>query len=113
MRYCVILATPFAPPRRIAVLGDMLELGRMADPLHVEVGTYAAKKSVDKLITKGFLSKKIAAGARSNKMKKVYSTRSNEEAAKVLKRLVRQNDVILIKGSRGMRMEEIAEKLLK
>jgi len=101
------------PPRRIAVLGDMLELGRTSKSSHMETGSFAAKKNVDILITKGYLSKGMARGARVAGLKSVYETRSNEEASKKLKKLLRPNDVILIKGSRGMKMEEIAESLLK
>jgi UDP-N-acetylmuramoyl-tripeptide--D-alanyl-D-alanine ligase len=102
-----------APPRRIAVLGDMLELGRISKSSHIDVGRFAAKKNIDILLTKGYLSKGIAAGAKSQKLKRIYSAGSNEEAKRILRKLVRKNDVILIKGSRGMRMEEIAETLLK
>lgn len=99
--------------RRIAVLGDMLELGRISKRSHVEIGKYAAKRGVDILITKGHLSRDTARGAMSSGLKSVYATRSNEEASKILRKIVKQNDVILIKGSRGMKMEEIAENILK
>ncbi len=100
-------------PRRIAVLGDMLELGHLSKKAHVDIGKCAARKHTDILVTKGFLSKDIALGAKKTGMKKVYSAKSNEQAYKILKKLVRPNDVILIKGSRGMKMEEIAGRLTK
>jgi len=101
------------PPRRIAVLGDMLELGRISRRSHADVGKFAAKKQIDILLTKGHLSKETARAAKRGGLKKVFATRSNEEASRILKKILRQNDVILIKGSRGMKMEEIVENILK
>ncbi len=102
-----------AKPRRIAVLGDMLELGHISKRSHQEVGKFSAQKGIDILVTKGHLSKDTALSARKAGIKKVYSTRSNEEASKLLKKLIKPNDVLLIKGSRGMKMEEIAENILR
>ena len=101
------------PPRRIAVLGDMLELGHISKKAHLDIGKFAAGKHIDILVTKGYLSKDIASGAREAGLKKVYSSRSNEQACRILKKIVRPNDVLLIKGSRGMKMEEIADRLTK
>jgi UDP-N-acetylmuramoyl-tripeptide--D-alanyl-D-alanine ligase len=101
------------PVRKIAVLGDMLELGSASRSLHFDVGSFAAKRKIDVVITKGFLSKAIASGARSGGVAKVYSVSTNKEASKILNRMIKLNDVVLIKGSRGMKMEEIAENILK
>ena len=102
-----------ALPRRIAVLGDMLELGKTSKKAHKDIGAFVAKHGIDVLITKGYLSREIARGAKSSGMTKIYRSASNEEARKLLKKIIKPNDVILIKGSRGMKMEEIAENLLK
>jgi UDP-N-acetylmuramoyl-tripeptide--D-alanyl-D-alanine ligase len=101
------------PGRRIAVLGDMLELGRIARKSHENIGRLAANLNIETLITVGELSKHAAKSARSGGLKNVYSTKINIEAVKVLKKMIRPNDTILVKGSRGMHMEHIVEGLIK
>lgn len=99
--------------RKIAVLADMLELGDMAKNLHFEVGAFAASMDVDVLITVGGLAKFIAEGADSAKRNmSTYSFLSNEEAFACLKSLIQPGDCILVKGSRGMHMEEIARETI-
>lgn len=99
--------------RKIAVLADMLELGDMAKGLHFEVGAFAASMDVDVLITVGGLAKFIAEGADSAKRNmSTYSFLSNEEAFACLKSLIQPGDCILVKGSRGMHMEEIARETI-
>lgn len=108
-----VLAEMAGERRRIAVLGDMLELGEAAVPAHRRVGTEAAG-SVDYLITVGNLARSIANGAIAAGLPsgQVFSTASNEETIAVLKDLLAPDDVVLIKGSRGMRMEEIVQSLI-
>lgn len=97
--------------RTIAVLGDMLEMGSFAKEAHLTVGRYTAEHHIDILITKGMDSKYIAQGAIENGMdsKSVFSFDTNEEAGEKLLALLEPHDYVLIKGSRGMRMEEIVE----
>ena len=101
--------------RKIAVLADMLELGEQSSKLHFELGKYVSKKNVDTLIAIGSEAKNIAAGANTlqneHKMK-VYSFLSNEEAFEILFDIIENQDVILVKGSRGMHTDEIVKKFV-
>ncbi|MFC1560095.1 UDP-N-acetylmuramoyl-tripeptide--D-alanyl-D-alanine ligase [Candidatus Margulisiibacteriota bacterium] len=101
------------PPRRIAVLGGMLELGKFTNSGHIKTGRLAAKLGIDKLYTVGKLGKVIALGAKHAGMKDIFTTANNQEAIEKIRSSLKPNDVILIKGSRSMRMEEIAEGLKK
>ncbi|PLX81651.1 MAG: UDP-N-acetylmuramoyl-tripeptide--D-alanyl-D-alanine ligase [Desulfuromonas sp.] len=98
--------------RRIAVLGDMLELGEDAPSLHREVGR-AAARLVDRLVLLGPLGAEVGAGAREAGMPgdRVRVTASHGEAAVYLQGLLRPGDRILVKGSRGMQMEKISTAL--
>lgn len=100
--------------RRIAVLGDMLELGRYSQQEHERIGISAAKKC-DVLVTVGMRSyagaeAAVAAGLATEA---VYSFDTSTEAAALLVGLVSSEDIVLIKGSQGVRMERIAEVLLE
>lgn len=95
--------------RKIAVLGDMLELGEVATALHEEVGRVAAQLGVDIVMTVGALAKAIAEGATPAVHAHIFN--SNEEAIACLKELIRPGDAVLVKGSRSMRMEEIAQEV--
>lgn len=91
--------------RKIALLGDMLELGDFSAQAHREIGAYAAE-CADVLITVGEFAETMAAGARESGMQTVYAP-SRADAAALLRECARAGDVILVKASRGMRMEEI------
>jgi UDP-N-acetylmuramyl pentapeptide synthase len=99
--------------RKIAVLGDMLELGRYTMAAHHEVGRLAAKV-VDLLITVGLRAKFIAEGAIEAGMakKSVVSFQSVREAGLFLQEKIRENDLILVKGSQGVRMERIVLEVM-
>lgn len=99
--------------RRIAVLGDMLELGRYSAEEHARVGVLAAER-VDLLVTVGARSRATAEAARSAGMSAddVYTFDSAAEAAPVLEGMVGKGDAVLVKGSQSIRMERIAERLL-
>ena len=101
------------PSRRIAVLGDMLELGAIARKSHENIGKLAANLNIEALIAVGNLSKYAAKSAKTSGLKNIYSVRSNKEALKILKRMIKPGDTLLIKGSRGMRMENIVAGLTK
>jgi UDP-N-acetylmuramoyl-tripeptide--D-alanyl-D-alanine ligase len=100
--------------RRIAVLGDMLELGVESPLLHREVGSAAASR-VDFLLLLGELAADIASGACDAGMKadRVCRVDSHQAALAHLRNLILPGDRILIKGSRGMRMEKICAELRK
>ncbi|MFW5998590.1 MAG: UDP-N-acetylmuramoyl-tripeptide--D-alanyl-D-alanine ligase [Halanaerobiaceae bacterium] len=97
--------------RKIAVLGDMLELGKNKEDEHIKIGEYVFEKKIDYLITTGKLGKKIADGAVNAGMpsRNVYHTDNKKEAGRKLQKIQNKKDTILIKGSRSMKMEEILE----
>jgi UDP-N-acetylmuramoyl-tripeptide--D-alanyl-D-alanine ligase len=99
-----------AEGKRIAVLGEMRELGTESQRGHREVGETAATLGVDQLITIGYAAELIAEGARSAGLDKVSSARSTGEAAKLLGEIAEPGDLVLIKGSRAARTEEVIEQ---
>ena len=99
-----------AEGRRIAVLGEMRELGAESERGHREIGEAAATLGVDQLITIGDAAELIAEGARTAGLDKVSSARSTSEAAKLLSEMAEPGDLVLIKGSRAARTEEVIEQ---
>ena len=100
------------PGRRIAVLGEMLELGQGAVAGHREVGV-AAAATVDLLLTIGPGAAAIASGAREAGLdrSRVIESRDPEAALDVLGRLLRDGDVVLVKASRGAELDRIVDAL--
>ena len=96
--------------KRIAVLGEMRELGSESERGHREVGEATATLGVDQLITIGTAAEFIAEGARTAGLNKVSSARSTAEAARLLGEIAEPGDLVLIKGSRAARTEEVIEK---
>ncbi len=100
-----------------AVLGDMLELGAKATQLHEEVGRAAVRAGVSVFIACGELMAHAGQAAlratmeRSGKRTKVVLLKNVEDAADCVRELARAGDVVLVKGSRGMRMERVVEAL--
>src|SRR5437899_11389325 len=99
-----------AEGKRIAVLGEMRELGAESARAHREVGETAATLGVNQLITIGDAAELIAEGARKSGLDKVLSARSTGEAAKLLGEIAEPGDLVLIKGSRAARTEEVIEQ---
>jgi UDP-N-acetylmuramoyl-tripeptide--D-alanyl-D-alanine ligase len=99
--------------RKIAVLGDMLELGRYSITAHQNIGNFAAKHC-DMLFCVGSRAKWIADAA-ENQMKEgsIFTFNTSSDAGRVLQDQMRKGDVILIKGSRGMKMERVVEEIEK
>ncbi len=97
------------PTRRtIAVLGDMLELGEEERQFHEEIGRYAAKKQVGHVITCGIFGPMTEKGVQSvRKNLPVTVVKDAAEAGECLKALVRRDDIVLIKASRGAQMERV------
>ncbi len=100
--------------RRIAVLGDMLELGRYSAEEHERVGALAAGK-VDVVAAVGTRSRATAAAAISAGMKEeaVFSFDTAKDAADMLEGFLEEGDAVLVKGSQGIRTERVVERLLK
>lgn len=103
------------PGRKIAVLGDMLELGDKAAELHREIGELVQQMHFDVLVAVGKLSKNTQLGAIACGMDRgsALHFENAEKAMEYLSENVRFGDILLVKGSRGMKMEQIVEKLLR
>jgi UDP-N-acetylmuramoyl-tripeptide--D-alanyl-D-alanine ligase len=99
--------------RRVAVLGDMLELGTAAQAEHYRVGRIAAEKA-ELVLAYGPNASRTITGAVTGGMPdscaKAFEDRTQIVAA--MKRMIKPGDVVLVKGSRGMRMELILEQFL-
>jgi UDP-N-acetylmuramyl pentapeptide synthase len=102
-----------ADGRRIAVLGEMGELGKESDQGHREVGEAAAALGVDELIAVGATGAAIARAAKKAGLEKSRSVDSPEEAAEFLAENASPGDLILVKGSRSARMERVLEAFAK
>jgi UDP-N-acetylmuramoyl-tripeptide--D-alanyl-D-alanine ligase len=96
---------------RVAVLGDMKELGRLSDEAHRRIGRLAACRRIDLLVAFGPLAAAVAAGAREAGGPRVVHTENLEAVITLLRRELRPGAVVLVKGSRAMAMERIAEVL--
>ncbi len=99
--------------RKVACLADMLELGDISVSAHQDVGRMVKEFGVDCLITVGTLGKEIANGAIKAGFDSlnVHSYSDNDALKRELKMLLLDGDTILVKGSRGMHLEEIAEEI--
>ncbi|UCB53097.1 MAG: UDP-N-acetylmuramoyl-tripeptide--D-alanyl-D-alanine ligase [Candidatus Zixiibacteriota bacterium] len=99
--------------RKVAVLGDMLELGENASEFHLEVGSKVAQSGVDFLIVVGALARFIGAGAREAGMSsdQVLTFDRNEQVSLYLLQHLRDGDLLLVKGSRKMKTEEVVLSL--
>ena len=98
--------------RKIAVLGDMLELGDYSKELHEKVGEEVVKNKIDILITVGKEAKQIAKIS-EGKIKGIIECNTNEEAIENINKIKQENDAILLKASNGMHFGEILEGIRK
>jgi UDP-N-acetylmuramoyl-tripeptide--D-alanyl-D-alanine ligase len=96
--------------KRIAVLGEMRELGAESERGHREVGETAATLGVNQLITIGKAAEAIAEAARTAGLEKVSPARTTGDAARLLGEVAEPGDLVLIKGSRGARTEQVIEQ---
>jgi len=101
--------------RALAVLGDMLEMGEESASLHRQVGRIAAKQGVDHLLAMGKQASHLLAGAADAGMARDQLTEagSHEEIAGRVRSFMAAGDWVLVKGSRGMRMEKVVEALIE
>jgi len=98
--------------RAIAVLGDMLELGQASKDLHTEVGRFAAVSGLARLYVTGSFAHAVEKGARAGGMVAAdILCGSKDDILNALKNTLEPEDWILIKGSRGMRMETLVQAL--
>lgn len=98
--------------RKIAVLGDMLELGEFSKELHEKVGEEVAKNNIDILITVGNYAKYIASKAKDLGENNVNIYDTNKDASNYLKSVLKPGDVILLKASNSMKFGEIFEAII-
>ena len=99
--------------RKIAVLGDMLELGSYSETAHRNVGEYAAKCELDALFTYGKESEYMADSAKNAGLEAVFSFSDKTELTNALAKELKKGDTVLFKASRGMKLEEVFEELYK
>ena len=112
MKSAIEYLKAFKANRKIAVLGDMLELGEFAKELHEKVGKIVAENNIDILITVGNEAKNIADVAKENGVTHIYKFDNNQEAIKQLEKLLVVDDAVLIKASNSMNFKEIVDVLL-
>jgi UDP-N-acetylmuramoyl-tripeptide--D-alanyl-D-alanine ligase len=93
--------------RRVAVLGDMLELGPDAPRLHREIGAHAAARGVDLLVTVGPLAAEMCEAFAGE----AHSGADAIGAVGLLRTRLRRGDTVLVKGSRGVRLERVVDGL--
>jgi UDP-N-acetylmuramoyl-tripeptide--D-alanyl-D-alanine ligase len=115
MRAAIDELVRIAAGRRVAVLGDMLELGPRERELHEEIGAYAAGRGVEELVTVGPLAAAMAgpfAAANAGMAdRETRTTADAQEAAQALRELLAPGDTVLVKGSRGVGLERVGAAL--
>ena len=99
--------------RRVLVTGDMLELGPLEVALHREVGRLAGASSIGMVIAVGNLSRATAEAARMAGVGEVHHFADSEQASKAITELLSDGDLIVVKGSRGIRMEKVVDRLVE
>ena len=102
--------------RKVAFLGDMRELGAESEKMHFDTGAYAAREGIDLLFTFGKSALAIAAGAISEGMARenIISIEDTENicpAVEILKKNIKNDDVILFKASRALKLERISKEI--
>ena len=101
--------------KRFFIIGDMLELGPLSEPAHHELGQEIAGSNVDYLVTVGPLASLAAESAKVNVQQQLQIEKFNthDEAANYLLQKVKKGDCLLVKGSRGSKMENVVQEFLK
>jgi len=100
--------------KKWVVLGDMLELGELSTQAHQEIGQEVGKMKPDYLIVVGEEAQKISEGAQNSGFspEKIFSFSNSLEAGNFLESNISKGDILLIKGSQGIRLEKIVKKLM-
>lgn len=101
--------------RRVLVVGDMLELGDLAAELHHQIGREAAAAGIDQLVLVGELARAAAAGALEGGLapEQVHHVATTPEAFPTVDALLSEGDVVLVKGSRRMHLEDLVQSLVE
>ena len=114
MKASLKVLSEFKENRKIAVLGDMFELGDFAKELHKKVGEEVIKNNIDILIACGENSKYMAEVAKENMdSNNVYYLENKEDIESLLQKIAKPGDVILFKASNGMQFYKIAERMVE
>ncbi|MBQ6992703.1 MAG: UDP-N-acetylmuramoyl-tripeptide--D-alanyl-D-alanine ligase [Clostridia bacterium] len=98
--------------RKIAILGNMLELGEFTQELHEKVGEEVIRNKIDLLITVGEYAKSISKISKEKGMLNVFECNSIDEASEKIKEIMREEDIILLKASNSMNFSKILEKIM-
>ena len=112
MRAAIDVLSGLKGKRRIAILGDMYELGDKEKEYHFQIGEYASQAGIHVVISVGKNAGYIAEGARKGGTRAVHFE-TKDLLLVVLAQWIREGDVVLVKGSRGMAMEKIVAQLEK
>ena len=97
--------------RKIAVLGDMLELGETAPELHREVGRKVAELGIDLLLAVGEYKLELSEGAFVDGMDEVYSAVDTAAALRFLQKKLRAGDIVLLKASNALELSSLVDEL--
>ncbi len=105
-----------AQGRRVAILGDMFELGEQEEQMHCEVGGYAASRGIDTILAVGRLAAHLSRGAQEYRSRtggggQVFHYSTVRELLADLQAHIRPGDTVLVKASHGMHLEEVVEEL--
>ncbi|MCD7947376.1 MAG: UDP-N-acetylmuramoyl-tripeptide--D-alanyl-D-alanine ligase [Oscillospiraceae bacterium] len=111
MRAAISVLASGKKERKVAVLGDMFELGSLAPALHRGIGEYLGKVGIDCLIAVGALARYISDAAGKAGVPEVYYFEEKKEALPILAEAAKPHTTILVKASRGMAFEEFVEYL--
>ncbi|MCI8410844.1 MAG: UDP-N-acetylmuramoyl-tripeptide--D-alanyl-D-alanine ligase, partial [Clostridia bacterium] len=103
----------FKEKRKIAILGDMFELGDYSKELHKNVGEEVYKNDIDILICNGKNAEYIVYGAKEKGMneKYIYYISEKDNVIPTLRKIVKNDDILLFKASNGMKFYELAEEV--
>lgn len=99
------------PSRKIAVIADMLELGDYEESIHQEVGAYVVEKNIDEVLCVGKASLYVIEKAKELDFHNVYHFDNNQLLNQYLDELLEKDDIVLVKGSNGMKLKEVVEHL--
>ncbi len=113
MRAALAALMQIKAKRHIAVFGDMLELGKVSEEAHKNVGWLAAESGVDVLLTYGQRAKLAAQTAMSGGIETVHSFNDKSELAKELSAMLCEGDAVMFKASRGMKLEDVIKSVYK
>ena len=94
--------------RKVAVLGDCLEMGEYAEDSHFKIGEEVTRNKIDVLLTAGSNAKFIAEGA---KIRETYTFDTTDELVLNISKFIKENDTVLVKASRGMHFEKVVDKI--